>query len=90
VAAVNRLALVSAAALVVATTAACGSTRQAVDAGVPLVGTQHGEVIDMPEGFVDVATACYHGTRIYVSATGDYAGSDVQVVPADPTCQEQP
>ena len=80
--------LALAALALAAVLAGCAGTSVAVDAGFPLVRTERAEIVDMPDGFADVATACHRGNRLYVSAPGSgYNGHDVAVVAADPTCQ---
>ena len=44
------------------------------------------EVVNMPDGFSNVATKCDHGNRIYVAYHGNSAYAAIAVVPSDPTC----
>jgi PBP1b-binding outer membrane lipoprotein LpoB len=44
------------------------------------------DVIEMPDGFNNVATKCDHGNRIYVSYHGDGTYGFGFAVPNDPTC----
>ncbi|MFC0108290.1 hypothetical protein [Kibdelosporangium aridum] len=45
------------------------------------------DVIEMPNGFTNMATKCDHGNRLYIGYHGDAPYGAVAVVPADPTCQ---
>ena len=44
------------------------------------------DVIEMPDGFNNLATKCDHGNRIYVTFHGDSAYGSIAVVPDDPDC----
>jgi hypothetical protein len=53
------------------------------------VGTQNkgpADVINMPDGFSNVATKCDHGNRIYVIFHSDGAYGSIAVRADDPTC----
>lgn len=44
------------------------------------------KVIEMPDGFSNLATKCDDGNRIYVVFHGDNTYGSVSVVPHDPSC----
>lgn len=44
------------------------------------------EVINMPDGFSNVATKCDHGNRVYVVFHSNSAYGSVAVVANDPSC----
>lgn len=46
------------------------------------------EVVNMPDGFSNVATKCDHGNRVYVAYHGDSAYGSVAVSPKDPSCPQ--
>ena len=43
-------------------------------------------IIEMPDGFSNMATKCDHGNRVYVAYKGDDNRAALAVVPDDPTC----
>lgn len=45
------------------------------------------DVLNMPDGYSNVATKCDHGNRIYVAFHGDGAYAAMRGVPQDPTCK---
>lgn len=45
------------------------------------------DVIEMPDGFSNLATKCDHGNRIYVVFKGDDLYGSVTVVGQDPSCK---
>lgn len=45
------------------------------------------DVIEMPDGFNNLATKCDHGNRVYVTYHGDAGYGSVTVVKGDPTCR---
>ena len=45
------------------------------------------DIIEMPDGFSNVATKCDHGNRIYVAFKGDENRAAIAVVEQDPTCK---
>jgi hypothetical protein len=45
------------------------------------------DVIEMPDGFNNLATKCDHGNRVYVTYHGDSAYGAPAVVKGDPTCR---
>ena len=47
------------------------------------------EVIEMPDGFSNLATKCDHGNRVYVVFHNNSAYGSVSVVPNDPSCKGQ-
>lgn len=44
------------------------------------------QVIEMPDGFSNVATKCDHGNRIYVAFHGDGKYASIAIVPNAPEC----
>lgn len=44
------------------------------------------DIIEMPDGFSNLATKCDHGNRIYVAFKGDANRAAISVVPDDPSC----
>jgi hypothetical protein len=79
--------LVLAAALL----AGCGKiTEPYNDAPVRSQNKQPAEVLNMPDGFSNVATKCDHGNRVYVAFHGDSAYGAVAVVANDPSCAGTP
>jgi hypothetical protein len=50
------------------------------------VNNKPADVVEMPDGFSNVATKCDHGNRIYVAFHGDKAYASIAVVPNDPSC----
>lgn len=56
------------------------------DAKVAGHNTGSADVINMPDGFSNVATKCDHGNRVYVIYHGDSVYGSIAVVPKDPTC----
>lgn len=52
-----------------------------------VVNTRPADIIDMPDGFNNVATKCDHGNRLYVSYHNDAAYGFIAVVPHDTTCR---
>jgi hypothetical protein len=51
-----------------------------------VVNSQPADVIEMPDGFNNVATKCDHGNRIYISFHGDGSYGFGFAVKDDPTC----
>jgi hypothetical protein len=70
--------------------AGCDATGKAAqpfdDAQVAGHNTGKADVINMPDGFSNVATKCDHGNRIYVVYHGDSTYGSITVVAKDPTC----
>lgn len=52
-----------------------------------VTNSQPADVIEMPDGFNNLASKCDHGNRLYVTYHGDGAYGSVSVVPHDPTCK---
>jgi hypothetical protein len=48
--------------------------------------TAPAEVIEMPDGFNNLATKCDHGNRVYVTFHGNSPYGSVAVVKDDPAC----
>lgn len=44
-------------------------------------------VVEMPNGFSNVATKCDHGNRIYIAYHGDSPYAAIAVVPNDGSCK---
>ena len=55
-----------------------------------VVNSQPADIIDMPDGFNNVATKCDHGNRLYVSYHGDGSYGFIATVAHDPTCNNRP
>lgn len=75
--------------LAVGLLAGCGmdkATEPYRDAPVDGRNSDGAVVIEMPDGFSNMATKCDHGNRVYVAFKGDANRAAVAVVPADPTC----
>ena len=53
---------------------------------LPVVNSAPAEVIEMPDGFRNLATKCDHSNRLYVAFHGDDNSAALYVVPHDPTC----
>lgn len=51
-----------------------------------VVNDQSADVIEMPDGFSNLATKCDHGNRIYVAFHGDSAYASLTAVAHDPSC----
>lgn len=51
-----------------------------------IVNREPADVIEMPDGFSNLATKCDHGNRIYVAYHGNSSYATVGVVAKDPTC----
>lgn len=65
----------------------CGKALEPFnDAPVTGQNKSPAEIVNMPDGFSNVATKCDHGNRIYVAFHGDNAYGAIAVVPNDPTC----
>ena len=45
------------------------------------------DLIEMPDGFSNLADKCDHGNRVYVLYHGDSTYGSTFVVPQDPTCK---
>src|SRR4029453_4331946 len=58
------------------------------DAPVGVQNTGPADVMNMPDGFSNVATKCDHGNRVYVIFHNDAAYGSVAVVAKDPTCPQ--
>jgi hypothetical protein len=68
----------------------CKATEPFNDAPVASHNKAPAEVLNMPDGFSNVATKCDHGNRVYVVFHGDNAYGSVAVVANDPTCAAAP
>lgn len=70
--------------------ASCGVGKQAEpfrDAPRGATNSAPADVIEMPDGFSNLATKCDHGNRIYVVFKGDDLYGSVAVSPQDPSCK---
>lgn len=68
---------------------ACGDKATEPFKDAPRSGTTNHEaadIIQMPDGFSNMATKCDHGNRVYVVYKGDENRAALAVVPQDPTC----
>jgi hypothetical protein len=79
-----------AALLVILLPTACSGKQleQYNDAPVGVQNTGPADVINMPDGFSNVATKCDHGNRVYVIFHNDKPYGSVAVVAKDPTCPQ--
>lgn len=76
------------AALSVAALTGCGKFVEPYnDAPVGSQNKAPADVVNMPDGFSNVATKCDHGNRVYVIYHGDEAYGSLAVMPAEPTCR---
>lgn len=78
--------------LVLVTTTACDWTDKVSEPfrDAPRSATTNSDaadVIEMPNGFSNLATKCDHGNRVYVAYHGDSPYAALHVVAADPTCK---
>jgi hypothetical protein len=65
----------------------CGKALEPYnDAPVAAQNKTPAEVVNMPDGFSNVATKCDHGNRLYVAFKGDGNRAAVAVVANDPSC----
>lgn len=82
--------LAGACAIGLAATVGLGGCAKAMepyqDAPTGQRNTVPADLINMPDGYSNVATKCDHGNRIYVAFKGDDNRAAIAVVPADPTC----
>jgi hypothetical protein len=89
----TRITAIAAAAVlaVLATTAAsCGDKANEPfrDSGrTASSNTGPAQVIEMPDGFNNVASKCDGTNRVYVTYHGDSAYGSIAVVPNDPRCK---
>jgi hypothetical protein len=84
---VKRLGAVAACGLLVFALAGCGKALEPYnDASVSGQNKVPAEVVNMPDGFSNVATKCDHGNRLYVAFHGDGDRAALAVVPNDPSC----
>ncbi|QKG23278.1 hypothetical protein [Actinomadura verrucosospora] len=77
------------AATLLASLTACGDKVTEPFKDAPRSSTTNREaadVIEMPDGFSNMATKCDHGNRIYVAYKGDDNRAAIAVVSQDPTC----
>jgi hypothetical protein len=87
----GRLAAACAAAGLIMLTAGCGekAAEPFHDADrSSRTNDSPADVIEMPDGFSNVATKCDSGNRIYVLFKGDSAYGSIAVVPNAEGCQE--
>jgi len=82
------IAAISGIALAV-TLSGCGDAAVEQFKDSPLSGHRNdapADVVNMPDGYANVATKCDNGNRLYVTMV-DSSGRAVAVVPSDPTCK---
>lgn len=78
--------------LTIVALSACGVTdkinedRGRGDAGVSSVEDSPKQVIQFPDRFGNVATACVEGNRVFVTTRTENVGVQLEVVAADPSC----
>ncbi len=85
----HRRAAVLSAAAVLALTAGCGIDKAAEpfrDAPVAGHDDRPADIINLPDGFSNVATKCDGPNRLYVAYHGDSGYAAVAVVAGDPRC----
>lgn len=83
------LTLLMATIIVILSLAACGKAAEPYqDAPVGTRNTDSADVINMPDGYSNVATKCDHGNRVYVVFHNNNAYGSVAVVAKDPTCPQ--
>lgn len=86
-----RRALVAVPTVALALTlASCGLTKAQEpfqDAPRGVTNSSPADVIEMPDGFSNVATKCDHGNRVYVVFKNDNPYGAISVVPQDATCK---
>lgn len=71
--------------------AGCGKLVEPYnDAPVASQNKTPAEVLNMPDGFSNVATKCDHGNRVYVAFHGDATYGAIAVVANDPSCGGAP
>ncbi|MFL6077967.1 MAG: hypothetical protein ACJ73S_31770 [Mycobacteriales bacterium] len=76
-------------AALVLTAAGCGDKANEPFRDAPRSDTTNSsaaEVIEMPDGFNNLASKCDGPNRVYVTYHGDRAYGSVAVVPNDPRC----
>lgn len=85
-----RRLLSGTAAVLVGLLLATGCTNKASepfkDAERGTTNTDPADVVQMPDGFSNVATKCDHGNRIYVVFKGDATYGSIAVVPNAKGC----
>lgn len=84
----RRLAASAITATVLVSLTACNSkaVEPFQDSGVAGRDKSPATVLDMPDGFSNVATKCDGPNRVYVIFHSDSAYGSVSVVPNDPRC----
>jgi hypothetical protein len=78
---------VAAAALALSLSSCAKATEPFKDA--PRSGTTNSDpadVIEMPDGFNNMATKCDHGNRVYSTYHADATYGSIAVAPHDPSC----
>lgn len=86
---VTKIALVASAAAAALALASCGmkASEPFRDADRGATNSAPADVIEMPDGFSNLATKCDHGNRIYVIFKGDDLYGSIAVSPQDPSCK---
>lgn len=85
----RTLALVACLGAVALSSTACmdKATQPFQDSGrTGVKNTDPADIIEMPDGFNNMATKCDHGNRVYVTYHGDSKYGSITVVPQDPSC----
>ncbi len=83
------LALVIVATVLIGVLGACGvgkTNEPFRDAQRGATNSAPADVIELPDGFSNLATKCDHGNRVYVAFKGDSAYGAIAIVAQDPTC----
>ena len=67
----------------------CGKAMEPFnDANVSGQDKGPAEVINMPDGFSNIASKCNHGNRVYTAYHANSPYAAVAVVPNDPSCAQ--
>lgn len=81
--------LIPLALLAVVALSGCGKFVEPYnDADVKSQNTGPADVINMPDGFSNVATKCDHGNRVYVVYHANSSYGSVAISPNDPSCKQ--
>jgi hypothetical protein len=82
----KKLVLVGVVAVAAISLTGCKATEPFKDAPTGARNTGPADLINMPDGFSNLATKCDHGNRLYVIFKGNDNRGSVTVVPKDSTC----
>lgn len=83
----KRLIAVAAAATLLLAGCSQKSQEQFQDAPRGQTNSVPADIIEMPDGFTNVATKCDHGNRVYVAFHNDGSFASIAVVAAAPECK---